>query len=115
MIKFTLPGEAVPSIEICEDGTFNVNGRKVGKDSELFHAAIKFFGAVEDWKNVENDGYPEVDQSVWFYECNIGVQYGKYTGGDSFSSTLGFSHRGISHWMLAPEAPIRYMEEDSDD
>jgi len=30
-------------IKICEDGTFLVNGKKVEKDIELYHAFVNFF------------------------------------------------------------------------
>ena len=111
-ISFTLPGNEIPSMEILSDGSFKVNGRKVGKDADLFHAAVKFFGAVEDWKTVEDCGHPEQDLPVWFYCEHLGVSYGRFAD-PIYISTMGnvMSAEKVTHWIEAPDVPVRYMDE----
>lgn len=111
-ISFTLPENDTPSIEILADGTFKVNGRTVGRDADVFHAAIKFFGAVEAWKEVAKEGFPEVDEPVWYYIEDLGVSYGKYLGEGVYTGMRGFKYSNVTHWMPAPAAPERYMPEE---
>jgi hypothetical protein len=109
-----------PSIEITNEGVFKVNGRVVTRDAQIYLSMVEFLQAGIDekigqkWNVVVEVGHPEEDESVWYYFEETGVNYGRYVGDHTYAGRRGFLYNDVSHWMVAPEAPLRFMPEEAD-